>query len=88
MLAGGAGADTLDGDAGGDTADYRSSAAAVSVNLATGAAVGGDAAGDVLIYIEHVVDSAYNDTHRGNRRLLVMNPDRSYMTDTGLLTDC
>src|SRR6185436_13242297 len=45
-LAGGGGADILDGGAGTDTADYSTSGAGVTVNLATGAASGGDAAGD------------------------------------------
>ncbi|WP_425353030.1 beta strand repeat-containing protein, partial [Alsobacter soli] len=56
---GGAGADTLAGGAGVDTVDYGSSAAGVTVNLASSAAQsGGDAAGDVLSGMENVVGSA------------------------------
>ena len=49
QLIGGAGADTLDGGLGVDTISYLASAAGVSVNLASGAASGGDAAGDVIV---------------------------------------
>lgn len=57
LLNGGAGNDTLHGGAGNDTyvggsgldmIDYSDSAAGVSVNLATGALSGGDAAGDSI----------------------------------------
>ena len=43
VLAGRAGADVLDGGAGFDTADYSTSAAGVTVDLATGTGTGGDA---------------------------------------------
>lgn len=65
-LAGGGGADVIDGGAGSDTADYSSSAAAVAVNLATGAAAGGDAAGDTLTAIENLTGSAYDDVLTGD----------------------
>ncbi|CAN7623273.1 M10 family metallopeptidase C-terminal domain-containing protein [Bosea sp. LjRoot9] len=65
-LVGGAGADTLDGGANTDTASYAASASAVTVNLATGVNTGGDAEGDVLISIENLVGSAFDDTLRGN----------------------
>jgi hypothetical protein len=55
----------LYGGAGIDTADYSASAAGVSVNLATGAGLGGDAEGDTLISIEHVIGSAFADTFHG-----------------------
>ncbi|MEO8244451.1 MAG: Hint domain-containing protein [bacterium] len=61
LLAGGAGADYLDGGAGIDIADYSTSGAGVTVNLATGATAGGDAAGDTLLSIEAVVGSGYGD---------------------------
>ncbi|MCC0807828.1 hypothetical protein FPV16_16595 [Methylobacterium sp. W2] len=61
-LLGGAGADRLDGGAGFDVLDYGASAAGVSVNLSTGAASGGDAAGDVLVGIERVAGSRFADT--------------------------
>src|SRR5690606_25243571 len=54
MLDGGAGADLLDGGAGIDRVDYGSSSAGVVVDLADGAASGGEAAGDRLLGIEAV----------------------------------
>jgi Ca2+-binding RTX toxin-like protein len=65
-LNGGAGADDLHGDAGFDFARYDASSSAVTVNLATGAGSGGDAAGDTLYEIEGVVGSAYNDVVTGD----------------------
>ncbi len=65
-LIGGAGSDILDGGAGTDTASYATSTAGVSVNLATGAASGGDAAGDTFISIENLTGSAFNDTLTGD----------------------
>ncbi len=65
-LNGGDGADTLDGGDGVDQADYGGSAAAVSINLATGVHSGGDATGDVFIAIEEIFGSAFNDTLVGS----------------------
>jgi Ca2+-binding RTX toxin-like protein len=65
MLDGGAGADLLDGGAGFDWVDYGSSSAAVVVDLANGAASGGEAAGDRLIGIEGVHGSSLADTLSG-----------------------
>ncbi|WHU00963.1 hypothetical protein [Sphingomonas sp. NIBR02145] len=65
LLDGGAGADLLDGGAGIDRVDYGSSAAGVTVDLANGAASGGEAAGDRLIGIEAVEGSAFADTLSG-----------------------
>ena len=65
-LEGRAGADTLVGGTGLDTASYAASAAAVTVNLETGAASGGDAEGDSLDSIEHLTGSAYDDTLTGD----------------------
>ena len=45
--------------------DYSASSAGVTVNLATGIGRGGDAEGDTLINIEHVIGSAFDDTFRG-----------------------
>lgn len=64
-LIGGAGNDLLDGGAGTDTADYSVSGA-VSVNLATNANTGGDAAGDTLASIEVLIGSNSNDTLIGS----------------------
>ncbi|WP_343717832.1 calcium-binding protein [Inquilinus sp.] len=66
VLAGGAGADALNGDAGIDRADYAASAAAVTINLATSTANGGDAAGDVLTGIETLGGSAFADSLTGD----------------------
>ncbi len=61
-LTGGAGADVIDGGSGTDRVDYSASGAGVSVNLATGAGLGGDAAGDTLTGIEVVTGSSFADT--------------------------
>ncbi|PCG14153.1 MULTISPECIES: cadherin domain-containing protein [Sphingomonas] len=66
MLTGGAGADVLDGGAGSDTASYAGSAAGVTVSLAAGTGTGGDAQGDTLTRIEHLVGSALADTLTGD----------------------
>lgn len=60
-LNGGAGADVIDGGYGNDTAVYEDSPAAVSINLTTHTASGGDATGDTLISIENIVGSAFDD---------------------------
>lgn len=61
-LAGGAGRDTLYGGQDMDYLDYSASDAAVSVNLATGAASGGHATGDVLAGVDGIFGSAFDDT--------------------------
>ena len=66
ILEGGAGADRLDGDAGMDWVSYLGSDAAVTVNLADGTVTGGHAEGDVLIEIESVIGSDYEDVLVGN----------------------
>jgi len=65
VLIGGAGGDRLDGGSGADTASYAASAAAVVVTLGGGAA-GGDAADDVLIGIENLIGSDFNDVLVGD----------------------
>ncbi|WP_426954136.1 beta strand repeat-containing protein [Muricoccus radiodurans] len=65
-LIGGAGADTLQGSttlsgADVDTVDYSASFAGVTVSLLTGTGSAGDAEGDVLIVIENLVGSGFND---------------------------
>ncbi len=65
-LNGGAGADALNGGAGTDTVDYSSSGAGVTVNLQTGAGVGGDAQGDTLVLVENLIGSGFNDILTGN----------------------
>ncbi len=65
ILEGGAGADTIDGGAGWDYSNYIRSDAGVSVNLATNINTGGHAEGDILIGIEAVVGSDYDDDLTG-----------------------
>jgi Ca2+-binding RTX toxin-like protein len=80
VLVGGAGADTMDGGANIDTADYSSSALGITLVAATsgtppqpiafiGQTTGGvstDATGDILINVENIVGSAFNDSIAGN----------------------
>jgi Ca2+-binding RTX toxin-like protein len=68
LLEGGTGADVLTGDDGIDTASYAASTAAVTVDLSTSSASGGDAAGDSIgLDIEDVQGSAgFGDTLTGN----------------------
>ncbi len=61
VLEGGAGADRLDGGGGTDTAAYDGPAQAVTVNLGTNTASGGDAAGDTLANIENLRGSGHPD---------------------------
>ena len=75
-LNGGPGADILDGGIDYDFVDYRKSPAGVTVNLggtqdANGfiTASGGDAQGDKLKNIEHILGSAYNDTLTGDDKI-------------------
>ena len=66
-LDGGPGADMLDGGPGSDTASYHNSAAAVLVRLHDARAVRlGDAQGDTLTGIEHLVGSRFNDILAGD----------------------
>jgi Ca2+-binding RTX toxin-like protein len=73
-LEGGAGADTLNGGRGFDAASYASSATAVTVNLLTGAASGGDAEGDIFTGIENLIGSALADTLTGDGGANVFRP--------------
>jgi Ca2+-binding RTX toxin-like protein len=66
IIEGGAGADAIAGGAGIDTASYAGSQAGVTVNLATGAASGGEAQGDTFSGIEQVLGSGSNDTLTGD----------------------
>jgi Ca2+-binding RTX toxin-like protein len=65
-LIGGVGSDELTGGHGVDVADYTTSAAAVTVDLATGIGLGGDAEGDRLGGIEQLVGSAFGDMLSGD----------------------
>ena len=66
VLIGGAGADWLDGGGGTDTASYATSASGVTVSLALGTGIGGDAQGDHLFNIENLTGSNFDDTLEGN----------------------
>ena len=66
VLLGSAGADLLDGGAGIDTADYTSSATAVTADLALLAGTTGDAAGDVYVAVEALIGSAFDDRLAGD----------------------
>ena len=66
QLTGGAGGDRLFGGAGRDNALYRDSGAGVMIDLESGTASGGDAAGDTLVAIEDLTGSAFDDTLSGN----------------------
>jgi Ca2+-binding RTX toxin-like protein len=68
VLIGGLGADRLDGGSRSDVASYAASGNAVNVNLATGIATGGDAAGDSFIAIEGIAGSMFADSLTGNGR--------------------
>ena len=54
------------GGNGSDTADYSANATAVTVNLLTGTASGGDATGDLLVAIENVTGGGLNDSLVGD----------------------
>ncbi len=67
IILGSEGADVIDGGIGNDTVSYETSSEAVHVDLANeGPQSGGDAEGDVLVSIENVTVSAYDDTLSGN----------------------
>ena len=65
-LVGGAGPDALNGGGGTDTADYSSSAMAVTVNLLANSGAGGDAQGDTFSSIENIIGSAFADMLTGD----------------------
>ncbi|WP_343713628.1 hypothetical protein [Inquilinus sp.] len=65
-LRGGAGADRLFGWDGVDTADYSTSTAGVTVDMAAGTGTGGDAQGDELVDIDNVTGSAFADRLYGD----------------------
>jgi Ca2+-binding RTX toxin-like protein len=57
-LEAGTGTDTFDGSGGTDTLSYYFSALGVNINLATGAASGGEAAGDTITNVEYLYGSS------------------------------
>nr|WP_246205700.1 hypothetical protein [Microvirga arsenatis] len=64
-LSGGTGGDRLVGEAGFDWASYAETASGVSVSLASGQGLAGEAAGDTLIGIEALLGSRFDDTLAG-----------------------
>jgi Ca2+-binding RTX toxin-like protein len=81
ILAGLSGGDTLDGGTGSDTADYSLSTGAVNIDLTlqdgvtvqSGGAAGNDGDGDVLVSIENVTGSAFDDALMGDAGDNVLN---------------
>jgi Ca2+-binding RTX toxin-like protein len=63
---GGPGADAFDGGAGSDMVSYEGGTVGVDVNLATGTATGGDAAGDSFTSIENLGGTDHADTLTGD----------------------
>ena len=61
-----AGADTVNGGSGTDTANYSDSTEGVVVSLITGLGFGGTAEGDTLTSIENLTGSAHADFLVGN----------------------
>ncbi|MBV1864703.1 MAG: hypothetical protein KUG74_09730, partial [Rhodobacteraceae bacterium] len=61
------GADLLDGGAGRDAVSYLKSDAGVNLNLINFTGSGGDAEGDLLVSIEHINGSLFDDIILGNR---------------------
>lgn len=66
LLLGGAGADRMDGGIGLDTASYQTAALRVVVDMASSGLNRGDALGDVLLGIENLQGSGFNDSLTGN----------------------
>ncbi|MEP3889307.1 MAG: hypothetical protein ABJN69_02500 [Hellea sp.] len=72
-LYGGEGADSLQGGSGIDLASYAQSRSGVTVNLATNANSGGDAAGDMLVGVENLFGSRFGDNLTGDLRDNLIN---------------
>ena len=60
------GGDIIDGGSGADAVSYLGSDAAVTVNLLTFTGKGGYAEGDLLVSIEHIAGSTFDDAITGN----------------------
>lgn len=83
LLQGGAGADRLDGGPGRDAAVYTSSSLAVDVDLLIGQVLGGDAVGDLLLSVENLSGSAFNDRLAGDGLANVLDGGAGNDTLTG-----
>ncbi len=66
IFMGAAGADSIDGAGGSDSAWYLTSSAGVQIDLLAGTSAGGDADGDVLTSIENGIGSGHDDTISGD----------------------
>lgn len=65
-LNGGNGGDNINGGGGIDTAVYAQSDSGVSVDLELGTGLGGDASGDIILDVENLVGSSFDDSLTGN----------------------
>lgn len=84
ILVAGAGANSLDGGAGSDTASFLYAGGAVTVNLGTvGAQATGGSGSDTLISIENLTGSNFNDTLTGNSAANVLDGGKGNDTLTG-----
>ncbi|MEN2975810.1 calcium-binding protein [Tistrella bauzanensis] len=61
LLLGGQGVDILNGGDGNDTASFAAASASVAVDLATGRGERGEALDDILVSIENVIGTNFND---------------------------
>jgi Ca2+-binding RTX toxin-like protein len=82
-ITGGAGADTLAGGAGVDVLSYAASGVGVRVSLATGAAQGGDGAGDVIRGFEGIFGSGFADWLGGSTAANMLHGGAGRDTLTG-----
>ncbi len=64
-LEGGTGGDTIAGGEGRDVASYRRSESGVEIDLTNGRAFGGDATGDILMGVENIEGSSFDDVLTG-----------------------
>ncbi len=87
VLEGGAGADTLEGGDGLDSVSYRSSHAAVTINLANQQASGGHANGDTFTSIEGAIGSQHADLITGDQQDNILRGDAGDDTITAQAGD-
>ncbi len=73
ILEGGSGADTINGGTGNDTVSYEGSVNRVNVNLLSGVASSGHAAGDIFVSVENLMGSNFGDNLRGDNGINVIN---------------
>jgi Ca2+-binding RTX toxin-like protein len=68
VIKGGGGGDYIDGQAGRDAVSYEDSGVGVQVSLVTGSGKYGTAEGDILVHIEDLYGSKFNDTLTGDTK--------------------